>query len=419
MASVVARALVAVDAEKASKQDLELLKKLVMEFKDELDALGVKVDKIDKRVAVLEKNLGGWKLSGQMYFDANFTDYDSDPDNDRSFGFGRARLFLGKQIDENTSLMVRFNSHQTRLGNDSRHDLYWDRWYVDTKLPYDINFRFGRFNFDWEGDLGLYDPYTVNNDATFGDWDVNGFQFAKTWGMFDITGIVGRDTEIGVDNGGVMFDDQNTHMTYALKIGANGEKWMLGAMGYWFNADNLNANVDVNTYGIYGGYNFTPAIQLKGVYYFQDIDPGFSFDGDDPKSWKVILDVKQDLLKFTSLWIEYAQEDNTFLGTNSYDYLGSNEKANQPFNTGTAKIWNIIADQKWNDKFGSYLRYWQADWDTDGVDDTKNWTVGVRYQYTSAIQFKLEYDSVDYGETLFQDNNGKDNIFRFRTTVNF
>ncbi|MDD7649816.1 MAG: S-layer homology domain-containing protein, partial [Cloacibacillus porcorum] len=33
MASVVARALVAVDAEKASKQDLELLKKLVMEFK--------------------------------------------------------------------------------------------------------------------------------------------------------------------------------------------------------------------------------------------------------------------------------------------------------------------------------------------------------------------------------------------------
>ena len=49
MASVVARALVTVDAEKASKQDLELLKKLVMEFKDELDALGVKVDALDKR----------------------------------------------------------------------------------------------------------------------------------------------------------------------------------------------------------------------------------------------------------------------------------------------------------------------------------------------------------------------------------
>ena len=412
MASVVARALVAVDAEKASKQDLELLKKLVMEFKDELDALGVKVDKIDKRVAVLEKNLGGWKLSGQIYFDANFTDYDSAPDDDRSFKFGRLRFFLGKQIDENTSLLVRINAHSER-------SFTWDRAYVDTKLPYDVNFRFGRFNFDWESDLGLYDPYTVNNDATFGDWDVDGFQFAKTWGMFNVTGIVGRNAGIEYDDDIVKEGDANTHMTYALKIGANGEKWMLGAMGYWWNADNLNALVDVNTYGIYAGYNFTPAVQLKGVYYFQDLDPGFSFDGDDPKSWKAILDVKQDLLKFTSLWIEYAQQDNTFFGTNSYDYLGSNEMNNQPFNTGTAKIFNIIADQQWNDKFSSYLRYWQADWDTDGIDDTKNWTVGVRYQYTPAIQFKLEYDSVDYGDGAFQEYNGKDNIFRFRTTVNF
>ena len=53
MASVVARALAKVDAEKASKQDLEMLKKLVMEFKDELDALGVKVDKIDNAVTCL------------------------------------------------------------------------------------------------------------------------------------------------------------------------------------------------------------------------------------------------------------------------------------------------------------------------------------------------------------------------------
>ena len=72
MASVVARALAKVDAEKASKQDLEMLKKLVMEFKDELDALGVKVDKIDKRVAVLEDRLGGWKLTGEFRFDAKF-----------------------------------------------------------------------------------------------------------------------------------------------------------------------------------------------------------------------------------------------------------------------------------------------------------------------------------------------------------
>ena len=426
MASVVARALVAVDAEKASKQDLELLKKLVMEFKDKLDALGVKVDKIDKRVAVLEKNLGGWKLSGQIYFDANFADYDSYDgtygtnkdgiENDRKFGFGRLRFFLGKQIDENTSLLVRINAAD---GNFT-----WDRAYVDTKLPYDVNFRFGRFNFDWESDLGLYDPYTVNNDATFGDWDVDGFQLAKTWGNFDVTAIVGRNTGIGYDyddNGSKEITDDNTHMAYALKIGTQGEKWMFGAMGYWLNADNLGAEIDVNTYGVYAGYNFTPAVQLKGVYYFQDIDHSLVGLEDSPKSWKAILDVKQDLLKFTSLWIEYAQQDNMFLGTNSYNYLGSDEMNNKPWNNNTAKIWNIIADQKWNDKWGTYLRYWQADWDTAGVDDTKNWTVGVRYQYTPAIQFKLEYDSVDYGDNNggYGDYDGKNNIFRFRTTVNF
>ncbi|WP_302794936.1 S-layer homology domain-containing protein [Cloacibacillus evryensis] len=417
MASVVARALVAVDAEKASKQDLELLKKLVMEFKDELDALGVKVDKIDKRVAVLEKNLGGWKLSGQMYFDAKFMDYDSNTANDREFGFGRARLFIGKQIDENTSLMIRVNTHTDKT-------FTWDRWYVDTKLPYDINFRFGRFNFDWESDLGLYDPYTVNNDATFGDWDVDGFQFAKTWGMFDVTGIVGRNASVEYNDGTVTYGDENTHMTYALKIGANvSEKWMLGAMGYWWKGDNLDipvvSDLDVDTYGIYAGYNFTPAVQLKGVYYFQKID-GVDLGGfeDSPKSWKAILDVKQDLLKFTSLWIEYGQQDNTFVGTNSYNYMGADEMKYKPWDNGTAKIFNIIADQQWNDKFSTYLRYWQADWDSANYDDTKNWTVGVRYQYTPAIQFKLEYDSVDYG-TIHAIDMGKDNIFRFRTTVNF
>lgn len=63
VASAVARALAVVDMTKASKQDVEMLKKLVVEFKDELDALGVKVDKLDSRVAVLEDGVGGWKIS--------------------------------------------------------------------------------------------------------------------------------------------------------------------------------------------------------------------------------------------------------------------------------------------------------------------------------------------------------------------
>jgi len=52
-----------------------VLKKLVVEFKDELDALGVKVDSLDSRVAVLEEDLGGWKIAGDFRFD--YSDFDS------------------------------------------------------------------------------------------------------------------------------------------------------------------------------------------------------------------------------------------------------------------------------------------------------------------------------------------------------
>ena len=425
---------------------LELLKKLVMEFKDELDALGVKVDSLDKRVAVLEENLGGWKLYGELYFDANFYDRDGS-DLDSDFGFGRARFYLTKQIDENTSMLLRMN-----IPNG---EFTWDRLYVDTKLPWDIDFRFGRLNFDWEGDLGLYDPYTINNDGTFGDWTLDGFQFAKTWGMFNATAVVGRNVDytFGANIAGYEDADENNYATLfyedslnvALKLGANGENWMLGAMAYWTMFDNGRDNDfvniagvnygyldSINTYGVYGGYSFTPAIQLKGVYYWQDIDATLPADIEDsPTSWKVILDVKQDLLKFTSLWIEYAQQDNTFIGTNSYDYMGGNEMGNYRYYdqlansfaesvdpNGTAEIFNIIANQQWNDKWSTYIRYWLADWDSANVDDTENWTFGIRYQYTPAIQFKLEYDMIDYGHGN-QTIQGDDNVIRFRTTVNF
>ena len=425
MASVVARALVTVDAEKASKQDLELLKKLVMEFKDELDALGVKVDSLDKRVAVLEENLGGWKLYGELYFDAEFYDSDDTTGNaglDSDFGYGRARFYLEKQISETTSMLVRIDSY------DPRGEFTWDRLYVDTKLPWDIDFRFGRFDFDWEADLGLYDPYTIDNDATFGDWVVDGFQFVKRWDNFSFTAIVGRNNDDYAAADNAAYVDSGNYMTYAAKLGYDAENWMLGAMGYWLKGDNgdgteitdalgnvtgILPNADINTYGIYAGYSFTPSIQLKGAYYFQDIDDNFVSERygaiagkeDSPTSWKAILDIKQDLLKFTALWIEYAQQDNKMY--------------NNPFDNGTAEIWNIIANQQWNDQWSTYVRYWRADWDNQNVDDTENWTVGVRYQYTPAIQFKLEYDTVDYGTNGDGLYSGDDNIIRFRTTVTF
>ena len=149
-----------------------------------------------------------------------------------------------------------------------------------------------------------------------------------------------------------------------------------------------------------------------------------------PKAWKAILDIKQDLLKFTGLWIEYSQQDNTYIGlTNrysigggAYDYVGRNMAYADPF--GTSKWWFVKADQKWNDKWSSFIRFANVDYDTAGLDDATEWGLGVGYQYTPAIYFELAYDQVDHGDNGYTGYNndlarGKDHVVRFRTNVSF
>ena len=232
-------------------------------------------------------------------------------------------------------------------------------------------------------------------------------------------------------------------MNYALDLNwSPNEKFMLGATGYWFQEDSnfVDGDYDVNVYGFYAGFKFTPAVELKGIYYFQDLGSDvmtYGYGGvragdteDSPKAWKAILDIKQDLLKFTGLWIEYSQQDNTFLGyenrysigggNGNYDYVGRNMMYADPF--GTSKWWFVKADQKWNDKWSSFVRFANVDYDTDYLDDATEWGLGVGYQYTPAIYFELAYDQVDHGDTNllgFAGTQGKDHVVRFRTNVSF
>ena len=435
MASVVARALVAVDAEKASKQDLELLKKLVMEFKDELDALGVKVDKIDKRVAVLEDRLGGWKLSGSFKFDANFSSDDNNWYNQNGakteFHKEWFDLTLRKQIEENTSLYARLRMGQyvagSGRGDISGADTRWDRIFVDTKLPYNIDFRVGRWLIDFEGDNGLYWEYDAN--PIFGSKRADGFQLRKAWNNFTGTAIIARNS--GWESWNEDYDFNGKYMSYILDLNWKpNEKFMLGATAYWFDGDadiivedeKIGAP-DIKTYDVYAGFKFTPAIELKGTYYWQDLE---GWDGSDPKAWKAILDVKQEALKFTSLWLQYEQVDNTFVALNPQNNMDwgvvPSISDNMPNNDGTSKLWMVGATQQWNDKWSTFLKYAQADYDTEGLDDAKNYTIGVNYQYTPAVAFQLTYDHIDYGDNDGYDGakyNGDNHVVKFRTTVNF
>ena len=446
MASVVARALVTVDAEKASKQDLELLKKLVMEFKDELDALGVKVDSLDKRVAVLEDRLGGWKINGQFWFDARFGSNTDNGQNtyafgnnssgdENNFGFRFARFMITKYIDDNTFFYSRFRFNN---GSGDLDKWFADRFYVQTKLPWDVTMTLGRVYSDWEGDAGLY--HSVMGDLEGGLWKdqkYDGFNFKKSFGMLDAELLIGRNFEMLNFDG----DENNEFMEYGLKLQANfTENFYVGVQGIFFDFDGDNAYVDTidgttkpytfvddyQQYGAYLSYSFTPAIALRGYYYWQDLgDNALAGTEDSPMAWSALLDVKQDLLKFTSLWVQYVEQDNAFVGPRAagqYPALFASDQVGPGFNSdGTNKNWIITAEQQWNDKWSSFLQYVTTDWDVATIDDTDQYMIGIGYQYTPQIKFWLAYNYIDYGNGNGMANGlrGSENVILFRTAIDF
>ena len=467
MASVVARALVTVDAEKASKQDLELLKKLVMEFKDELDALGVKVDSLDKRVAVLEDRLGGWKVNGQFWFDARFASDDDSNHNsfthdggDNEFGFARMRFMITKYLDENTFMFFRARFDD---GHGDLDDWYFDRAYVQMQLPWDVTFVAGRQYSDWEGDAGLYHAVMGDNEGgVWKDQKYDGFNFKKSFGMLDAELLIGRnDNAVSnkisaswdwLDKGGLKhtdkWSDDNAFMEYGLKLQANfSENFYFGLMGLYFNADNLtepsNGNynkisdwlsgtsdeLDLAQYGAYLSYNFTPSIALRGYYYMQDLDDGWKGAAnveDNPQTWSAMLDIKQDVLKFTSLWVQYVEQDNTWVGPRASDvypavFTPSGSGEYFPIGAdGTNKTFLVTAEQQWGDsKWSSFLQYITTDWDNVNYDDTDQYMIGVGYQYTPQIKFWLAYNYIDYGEGNAQDYQGNESVILFRTAIDF
>jgi hypothetical protein len=477
--SIIARSLAYVDLDKASKQDVEMLKRLIVEFSDELSALGVKVDDVDSRLGVLQDDIGGWKISGLFEFNAKFGAGDPllvyGPGGNLSasrdfnsitadFQLAKYRIFLDKRISETTSFHSRFAKGSSGTGGNE--PVVWDRYYITTQLGYGITLDAGRFNFDWEGDLGFY----TSNDAWVGDITINAFRFRKDWGIANLELVLGRDGSLADyvprPGGGYFIDSDQRFLLAALANFNFSEKVSGGVMFYgdfyedaegrYYN--NNNNNIDGSlTYGIYGKFKFHPGAELKAIYYGQSWDEWYpagyvlpSDYDDDGKAWKAILELDQDLLKFTSLWIEYGKIDNNFnWNGGAYDDFDSGL---DPFglvdldfyvvdqsgfawgpvgydSRGTSTVFGAKAAQKWNDKWDTWIRYYQYDLDSRGLDDVKDLGIGIGYQLNPAVHFELAYDKIDYGSITYSDPAGvnptvtgagfDNHLIRFQTVVNF
>ena len=429
VAAIVARTLANIDLNKASKQDLEMLKNLVVEFKDELDALGVKVNKIDSRVAVLENNVGGWKFNGVFSFRTDWSDNLSDNTN---WNFNRARFQFSKRIDEKTQVVGRIRQDHTQ-----NNEMMFDLFYADILFPWDVRMRVGKQNFDLVGAENL----VTDNEPIFGNDYMQGFTFTKNFGMFEGTAYVAHmeDTDKILKDTDHNFTEafNNVHDSFynyggSMKFRFN-ENFGVRAFGSMWNYENLN---DFHIWGVNGFYNKNDDIVVNVTYWKQGLDQNWVSVQtiDTPAAVQASVNLSQKLLKFTDFTVEYTAFDRGWLIYNDmYGTFGKHQSAfADAFGTygfvNDANSLFIGLNQKWNEKWTTHLRYANTKMDDTRFGSNFNyddWSVneygiGVSYQYNPAVVFTLSYDKIDYS-TGFEYNTNlvDDNIVRFETKIVF
>ena len=407
IAQAVARAM----SRDVSGADMEKLKALVAEFEPELEALGVKVDGFDSRLSALEKGLGGWRIYGQLRFDYNAWDKDVPYKGSYTgasvdgFEMNRARIYLHKDLSKKVTFDGRYNNgNMDRFYLQARDFLGWKGF----------TFKAGQFFLDWEAADKTY----IDNDAYAMDTTYRGTQLTKTIGSLGyVTGFAASMRGSGANG---VYTPNPSDEVYGLRAKFNfNEKLWLTLNGLITNYRNRN----YKQWWAAAGWRMTKGLELRGVYYFEDIADDTlvtTISGakeDNPTSWKFILDIDQDLLKFTSLWLEYAHIDEGYiLDHNPWAFSGIEwPSSSLTWNvTSDTDVYFARAEQKWSRKWKTFERY--ARYDPDDQDAYDEWTAGVVFQYTPQLSFELAYNDQNgrRGEPDYDNNQ-----IRLRTFLTF
>jgi hypothetical protein len=442
LSAVIAKSLAKVDLEKASKQDVDMLRRLILEFKDELDALGVKASSLDERLGVFEQDLGGWSISGVFSFDADFGNDDgfydqlAGPRNwrgENELETTAYAFFIRKRISDKTSFETWMSAGPR---NGSSPNIVYNSYHIKTELPYGIALDVGRIDFLAESDLGFQMGFGGENDQAFGNSLLDAFLLDKSWGSVNLRLLISRmNDEAGIPVPGSSFVRNNVSLEqYYLGARADfqfNERIRAGILAYYLTPDNeienvngsgIESDTDLLTLGVFANYSIRPGLELRGIYYNQNQGDSFKLDGStEANLWRIIADINQDVLKYTSLRLEYGQWDNNFVRYGyGFSFTGADFLYNTPQNANTGTIWGIRAEQRWGERWSTLERYFKADFNTRGYDDTSSATLAVTYYLNPAVSFQLAYDAIDYGSgNPSGTHNGDDSIIRLRTTVSF
>ncbi|MBR2209396.1 MAG: S-layer homology domain-containing protein [Synergistaceae bacterium] len=434
MASALARALAVVDMTKASKQDVEMLKRLVVEFKDELEAPGVKVAELDERVAILEERLGGWHIHGVLALDFTYHKNHEAPVGDSDFTYDDAKLFFERTWGEDDEFFF-----QARMEN-SGGSVTTDRFFVEMPFFFDSRLTVGRFAWNWESDYLMSMPQTGGwtGDSVMTNWVTDGFGWTKNFGLGTVKAIFAHPGNggayKGILNGKLAHDDNWS--AYMLALGFNMQFTEqigldLGAQAFFGDNAEQAAPAAVDSYAldkfwtVWAGlrFNFNDNIGFKGIFYHQKDEEDratstgwVDADIDDANHWALILDVKQEALKYTSLWLEYGQYDlgYTVRSDKSIFYSTSISDTSAP---ADMKYWRIALGQEWNDKWATHLFYYGYKVELAGGDwKPAEMGLGVQYKLNDYTTMGLNYVHVKDANRANEDD---DDVIRFRTSIEF
>jgi hypothetical protein len=446
-----------------------MLKRLVIEFKDELDALGVKVDELDKRVAVIESRLGGWKLGGQFRVDGRYTDTDGKDTHDAGLHLARARVYFDRRFGEEESIHV-----FARLDVYDGESAFWENFYVEMPVAWDMQFTVGRVAWNFEAPYYFGGILAFGGDAWLTDRYTDILGLSKSFGLGKVTGYVARPgyrnaAELEGWSGNAGSPEKNMWEIFGIGQFELNEQFGFDVGFQYFGGDDDSeafatvedaaGDFDLkydNLWTLFGGlrFNFNESIALKGIFYYQDgsfsaspagaATPNWSDrdmgDWEDSNAFKVILDVKQDLLQFTSLWLEYNKLNEGFymptgvyghrvanvtpafgFGPDDVDFTdkGNGAGGSDGYVWNDTTIWRIGAVQKWNDKWKTALFYAQYKWDVSTDPKAANYGIGVSYMLNPSTEIALNYSAVDYDSAAEKLGKSDQSHIRFRTQVNF
>jgi hypothetical protein len=286
------------------------------------------------------------------------------------------------------------------------------------------------------GTLWFYATHSEYKPEQFGFWEVYAagqLQFSERFGF-----------DAGIQ---YLLGDDSTVKDFDVPYG-----WQDHDSAYYF----LNALELSSLYTAFAGlrFNWNENLGLKGMYYMQSVSleapasvPGVSTDyNDSATAWRAVIDVKQDMLKFTDLWLEYSQVNRGFYmpsGTgalfNNYDWASRELDGAISGKSGVVaydlNLWRIAAQQQWNERWATFGYFGNATAANVSRDGNNNWQdgtitqygVGVTYQYNPNVLFGLSWEQVDFSDEWYFGRNEKNELLprrdpgqiRFRTQVTF